>query len=49
MEQTELTVLVGEGEAVVVATMGAVSDIGHIDSIHASESGSCQHLDIINV
>ncbi len=34
MEQIELTVLVGEGEAVVVATMGAVSDIDHIDSIH---------------
>ena len=31
MEQIELTVLVGEGE-VVVATMGAISDIDHIDS-----------------
>ena len=31
MEQIELTVLVGEGEAV-VATMGAISDIDHIDS-----------------
>ena len=41
MEQIELTVLVGEGEAVVVATMVAVSDIDHIDSIHASTSETC--------
>ena len=32
MEQIERTVLVGEGEAVVVATMGQTSDIDHIDS-----------------
>ncbi len=39
MEQIELTVLVGEGE-VVVATMGAISDIDHT-AIHASKSETC--------
>ena len=41
MEQIELTVQVGEGEAVVVATMVAVSDIDHTDSIHACKFESC--------
>lgn len=41
MEQIELTVLVGEDEAVVVATMVAVSDIDHTDSIHACKFETC--------
>ena len=45
MEQIEPTVQVVEGEAVVVATMVAVSDIGHTDSIHVCKfEPVCQYL-----